>query len=103
MPKKPATKKKTVSLRFVSKKKLVQKRSVNKNLPGVFTLVKRTFEQIKLNKKLFIGITLVYIFLLLIFVWSGGGLINASKTKRGCRICDKASKKYSREKAKLNG
>ena len=81
MPKKPTTKKKTVLLRFVTKKKPVQKRSVNKNLPGVFTLVKRTFEQIKLNKKLFIGITLVYIFLLLIFVWSGGGLINASKTK----------------------
>lgn len=78
---KKATNKKLLSLGNLLKKKPAQKVAVNKNLPSVASLIKRTLDQIKLNKKLFLGITVVYIILLLIFVWSGGGLINASKTK----------------------
>lgn len=51
-------------------------------LPSVFTIIKSTFRHIKTHGKLFVKVTLIYIALLFVFVWLGGGLINAGNTKQ---------------------
>lgn len=63
---------------------LVKANTTVKNLaplPSVFAIIKSTFRHIKTNGKLFAKVTLVYIALLFVFVWLGGGLMNAGNTK----------------------
>lgn len=77
-----ATKKSKTSKKTVIRTKVNKAPTHFRPLPGIFAITKRTFGHIKTNGKLFAKITLIYVVLLFIFVWLGGGLINASNTKQ---------------------
>ncbi len=70
------------TLKAKSSKNAATPKKIFSPLPSVFKIINSTIKQIKTNKKLFAKVTLIYAVLLLIFVWSGGGLINANQTKQ---------------------
>lgn len=74
-----------------TKTKLVKKKlpKVNKNkissrvaLPSIISLFKTTFSRLKHNSRLLSKLLLIYVILLVLFVWLGGGLTNADQAKQ---------------------